>query len=150
MSAKEAEASRDRYFKLYPALQKYHDSFKSKSTLTCRTAEPFKRIRKWAEYAGVPQLANFPVQGGSADMQKLAMAMAYERLYAAGYSPLQSNDIKLVMTIHDEIVIEVVESKGEFAKELLEKCMVEAGQFVLKHVPVEAEGKLMDNLSEKD
>lgn len=150
MSAKEAEASRDRYFKLYPALQKYHDSFKSKSILTCRTAEPFKRIRKWSEYAGVPQLANFPVQGGSADMQKLAMAMAYERLYAAGYSPLQSNDIKLVMTIHDEIVIEVVESKGEFAKELLEKCMVEAGQFVLKHVPVEAEGKLMDNLSEKD
>jgi DNA polymerase I-like protein with 3'-5' exonuclease and polymerase domains len=112
--------------------------------------QPFRRVRKWLEYAGIPQLANFPVQGGSADMQKLAMAMAYERLYAAGYSPLQSNDVKLVMTIHDEIVIEVVEPKGEFAKDLLEKCMVEAGQFVLKHVPVEAEGKLMDNLSEKD
>jgi len=112
--------------------------------------EPFKRVRKWAEYAGVPQLCNFPVQGTAADMQKLAMAMAYERLYAAGYSPLQSHDIKLVLTIHDEIVIEVIEEKGEYARELLRKCMVEAGELILKDCPVEADGKLMDNLSEKD
>lgn len=150
MTDKEAESNRAAYFKMYSALQKYHDTFKSKSTLSARTMEPFKRVRKWAEYAGVPQLCNFPVQGTAADMQKLAMATAYERLYAAGYSPLQSHDIKLVMTIHDEIVIEVIEEKGEYARELLRKCMVEAGELILKDCPVEADGKLMDNLSEKD
>ena len=64
--------------------------------------------------------SNAPVQGACADAGMLALIKidAALRDYAI--------DGGLVMFIHDEIVIEVVEHQAELARAILEHCMVEA------------------------
>lgn len=150
MTPKEAEEYRKRYFTIYSALEKYHKKYNDRRIKAMYTFEPYKRRRLFPEFNGVGGLVNAPIQGTSADITKLAMAKLYIRLHKLGYSPTQSHDIMPILTIHDELIVECKEELKELAKELVESCMVEAGQKVLKHCPVEAEAKYMMDLSQKD
>ena len=47
--------------------------------------------------------------------------------------------VRIVITVHDEIVIEVDEDKAEEAKVWLERCMIEGMQQFLKEVPVKVD-----------
>jgi DNA polymerase-1 len=150
MTEKEAFENRRLYFDAYPALTEYHKQFFDKSILEVRTLPPFNRRRQWEEYPGVPALANHPIQGTSADITKLAMALIYERLYDKGYSPLQSWDIMPILQVHDEIVLESTIELGEEARLIEQTAMIEAGEVVLHECPVLAEAKIIANLSQKD
>lgn len=149
-TTEEAKANRRQFFQAYPKLIEYHKSFSNKELREARTLPPFNRKRQWDIYPGTPGLCNHPVQGTSADIQKLAMSLIYEELYKEGYSPVHSHDIMPILTIHDEIVLEAREDLAEHAKELLERCMLQAGRVVLSKCPVKAEAKIIDNLSEKE
>lgn len=149
MSQKEAKANYDKYFTAYPGLKNYHNLFNNPATLEARTLAPFYRRRLWDTYPGVPSLCNMPIQGTSGDIQKLAIANIYFELHKDGYSPTQSKDVRLVLTVHDELEIEAVESKQDYAAELLSRNMVEAGQFVIKTCPIIAEADIVMSLAEK-
>lgn len=147
---REAERNRNTYFTAYRRLPEYHERFADKRLREARTLKPFYRRRQWAEYPGIPGMCNFPIQGTSGDIQKLAMATLYERLYEQGYSPLQSQKKKLILTVHDELVGECTEDLGEEMIYDIETAMVSAGEHVIKKCPITAEAKIMYDLSQKE
>jgi DNA polymerase I-like protein with 3'-5' exonuclease and polymerase domains len=51
--------------------------------------------------------------------------------------------------VHDEIVLEAVEGKVEYYKEVLERCMKEAAETILKEVPAKADASYGDTWAEK-
>lgn len=79
---------------------------------------------------------NTPIQGTSADMMKLALVLVTEAL--------QEYDAGIVLSVHDEIVVEVViESAKEVAK-IVEDKMVAAADYYVKSVPNIAEAVISD------
>jgi DNA polymerase I-like protein with 3'-5' exonuclease and polymerase domains len=150
MTQEEAERSRRLYFESYPGLGLYHNQFKDRNNLEVRTLPPFRRRRRWLEYPGVGGQCNLPIQGSSGDVQKLAMSLIFEELYSKGYSPTQSQAIKMILTIHDELELESKQDLSEEMVDLLSRNMITAGEVVLKYCPVLAEAKAVQNLSQKD
>ena len=89
---------------------------------------------------------NTPIQGTAADIMKIAMVklnkeleyMNSDEYVAKGNKKL---DAKLVLQVHDELILEVKEEQKEEAKELLKRCMESAVELSLPlEVDVE-EGK---------
>ena len=90
-------------------------------------------VRKFGDRAAM----NSPVQGTAADIMKIAMIDVYNELKKRN---LKS---KIVLQIHDELIIEAVEEEQEEVKELLKKCMESAIQL---KVPLEVEVEVRKNL----
>lgn len=79
---------------------------------------------------------NTPIQGTAADIMKIAMIKVYKALKDEG---LQA---KIVLQVHDEMMIEAPENEVEKVKEILEQCMQSAT--TLK-VPLIAEVSVANN-----
>jgi len=60
---------------------------------------------------------NAPIQGTAADIMKLAMLAVDEGLKDAGL------DAKIVMQVHDELVVEVLDSQIELCKKIVKEKM---------------------------
>lgn len=73
---------------------------------------------------------NMPIQGTAADIIKAAMVSVHRRLRSEGF------EAKLVLQIHDELIIDTPQSEVERVKALLEECM--SGVIKLA-VPLKAE-----------
>ena len=60
---------------------------------------------------------NTPIQGTAADIIKLAMVHVYNEL--------KDNNLKskLVLQVHDELLIETYEDEKEIVKKILKNCM---------------------------
>ncbi|HEX8217732.1 MAG TPA: DNA polymerase [Chloroflexia bacterium] len=76
------------------------------------------------------------VHNCNADMTKLALI--YLR------TALKDWDARTVNTVHDEIVVEARADVAEEVQHIVEDCMVRAGQYILKVVPIVAEASLAD------
>lgn len=63
---------------------------------------------------------NMPIQGTAADIIKIAMIKVYDRLKD------ECPDAKLIMQVHDELIIEAPEEKAEKVKNLLKDVMENA------------------------
>jgi DNA polymerase-1 len=131
----QAQKHRDQFFKAYPALIDWHDRVKAEQANSCRTLGG--RLRQWEGEAPFTEIINAPVQGTSADITKLAIAQLPENLQGTG--------AKLLMQVHDEIVLEVPAAQADRAGKILVQTMVEAGQQFLKEVPIEVEAVICDN-----
>jgi len=70
---------------------------------------------------------NHPIQGTNADILKRALALLFERL---------PDNIHVVLTVHDEIVMEAPVGSLEYAESLLKECMMDACREFLKRVVV--------------
>ena len=68
---------------------------------------------------------NSPIQGTAADIIKLAMIKVYRELKDKGYSS------RLILQIHDELLIEAYKNEEEAVRELLERCMTEAAELAV-------------------
>lgn len=84
--------------------------------------------------------ANTLIQGAGADILKLSLAKL---------SPHLGDEAFLVACVHDEIVLEAVEDKVEHYKNILESCMKEAAETILKEVPAKADANYGDNWADK-
>ena len=85
---------------------------------------------------GTRAAMNTPIQGTAADIMKIAMIKVYKALKDEG---LQA---KIVLQVHDEMMIEAPENEVEKVKEILEQCMQSAT--TLK-VPLIAEVSVANN-----
>ena len=65
---------------------------------------------------------NTPIQGTAADIMKIAMINVYNKLQE------ENLDAKLVLQIHDELIIECNEKIKEKVKEILQDCMENAAK----------------------
>lgn len=75
---------------------------------------------------------NHIIQGGSADVVKMAMLNIF-------YNNPFGDKLKLLLQIHDEIVCEVEEGIVEDAKEFIRKSMLDAEQPFLGEIPAEVD-----------
>lgn len=128
-SASEAQAYIDKYFQEYSSVKEYMDEnvrFAKENgyimTILGRKRHiqelksPIYNVRAFGERAAM----NMPLQGSSADIIKIAMLKVWERLKAEG---LQT---KLVMQVHDELVLDAPEAEAERAAVLLKEEMEKA------------------------
>lgn len=83
---------------------------------------------------------NYPIQGESGSITKYAAILFRKHLL--------ENDLydryQMTNLIHDEINCEAKEEYAEECAELLEKCMVEAGQIWCKTIPLKADAVISD------
>ena len=126
ISTKEAQAFIDKYFSRYPRVKGFLQSTieEAKELDYARTIWGRKRyfthlndrndnIRRADERAA----CNAPIQGSAADLVKLAMIRLDRDLKASG---LQA---RLIMQVHDELVLEVPDQEIEATRELLKNAM---------------------------
>ena len=73
---------------------------------------------------------NTPIQGTAADIMKIAMINVYNKLKE------ENIDAKIVLQIHDELLLEVSNKDKEKAKQILKNCMEEAAKL---EIPLEVE-----------
>ena len=71
---------------------------------------------------------NTPIQGTAADIMKIAMNNLYENL--------KGIDAKIILQVHDELIVEVKEEQKEKAKEILKESMEKAAKL---EVPLKVE-----------
>ena len=76
---------------------------------------------------------NMPIQGTAADIMKLAMIRVHQRLETEGL------EAKLVLQVHDELIVECPESEADQVAKLVES---EMERIMELSVPLEAEAKI--------
>jgi DNA polymerase-1 len=123
----EAQSFIDKYFKTYPSIREYMANMVElvetqgyvetilgrKRYLENEINSPNGMIREFAKRAAI----NHPMQGSASDLIKLAMIDFYNSLKNEN---LKS---KLIMQVHDELVVEVAKDELEHVKELVLKSM---------------------------
>lgn len=127
MSVKEASEYIDRYFQAYPKLKDYMDAQITKAKTDGYVENLFGRRRYLPEInastfpvreAAKRMAINMPIQGSQADILKMAMINIHHAL------PDVSSKSHMVLTVHDELVLEVpdkdVKKVATFIKEKME------------------------------
>ena len=126
VSADEAKAYMDAYFARFPGVKRYMEDVVKKSRETGYAETIFRRRRTLPEitaskYAtrsfGERVALNMPIQGTAADIIKLAMVKVFKRLKEEGLSS------RLIMQVHDELIVECPENEAERVKSLLTQEM---------------------------
>lgn len=129
ISRKEAQSYIDAYFAKYPGVSDFLDDCIIIAKKTGYATTMFNRRRKIDELKsgnfiqrsfGERVARNMPIQGAAADVIKIAMVNVHSRLEELG---LQS---KLILQVHDELLIETKRSELEQVKQILEEEMVQA------------------------
>jgi DNA polymerase-1 len=130
----------DGYFASYPKVQRYLQSTAARAIKSGTLRTLSGRIRKFGDTSGLDSVEkgglrreamNFPIQGLSADIAKLALVYIREEL--------DGLDARLINSIHDEFVVECAEELAEEVSERTRRAMIRAGEVLLKKVPVEVE-----------
>jgi len=73
---------------------------------------------------------NAPIQGSAADIMKLAMIYVNNALRKGGYKA------KIVLTVHDELVVETPEEEARDVAQIVELEMMRAGEHYVLDIPM--------------
>ena len=126
VSPKEAQAYIDAYFQEYSGVHRYMTDIVEKARADGYVTTLYGRRRdipelKNSKYAvrqfGERVALNMPIQGTAADIMKLAMIDAFRSLEESGLKA------KLVLQVHDELIVECPEEEAEQVSAILEKSM---------------------------
>ena len=122
ISRQEAAEYIRQYFETYPKIKNFLDGLVSEAKDKGYAVSVFGRRRPVPELKaanfmqrsfGERVAMNSPIQGTAADIIKMAMVRVYRRLRAEGMAS------KLILQIHDELLIEAPREEAEKAKEIL-------------------------------
>lgn len=126
ISRKEAGDYISRYFTRYPGVRAFMDKVVAEAhetgyvtTMFGRRRElPAIKSRNFNQRMLAERMAmNTPIQGTAADVIKLAMIAAYRKLREAGVKS------RILLQVHDELVLEVKESEIETVQAILHEAM---------------------------
>lgn len=153
----EAEQLIRLYFQAFPKAQKWLDrqSRKAYSAIDeglevvsrtmgkrIRTFESSRQMSGFEKGHVARQSRNSPIQGSSADITKEAM----NRLDAE-FRANPEWDAYLLMTVHDELVVECLEAYAQIVGETVERCMIEGAYRWMKLCPVKVDWKIASHWS---
>ena len=136
---KQAKEYIDSYLEKYDGIKKYMDKVIEKAKDTGYVETLFGRRRYIPELKsnnymirefGKRAAMNTPIQGTAADIMKIAMNSVYEKLEKSNL------DAKIVLQVHDELILEVKESQKEDAKKILKESMENATKL---NIPLKVE-----------
>ena len=126
ISQKEAQGFIDSYFETYPKIKEFLDGTVAEAKEKGFTRTLYGRIRPVPELSsgnymqrqfGERVAMNAPIQGTAADIIKIAMIRVHDRLIREGYKS------RLILQVHDELLIETVETEKDAVTALLEEEM---------------------------
>ncbi len=122
----EAKKYIDAYFAQMPEIKKYMDETIAFAKKHGYVTTPFgrkcpiygitdknKRLVQNAERAAI----NAPIQGGAADIIKMAMQQVYHNLQQGGFKT------KMLLQVHDELIFEAPENEVEQVSEMIKQTM---------------------------
>ena len=126
ISRKEAKEFIERYFERYPGVKRYMDAAVAEGREKGYVTTLMGRRRYLPELAsanfnlrsfGERCAMNSPIQGTAADIIKLAMIRVADALRKGGYKA------RLILQVHDELIVEAPENEQERVRALLKDCM---------------------------
>ena len=135
----EAKAYMEAYLSKYHGVRDYMEHIKEQAKADGYVTTLYGRRREMPELKssnfnvrsfGERVALNMPIQGTAADIIKLAMVHVYERLKAEGL------EAKLLLQVHDELIVECPEAEAEKVSALLKEEMENAAHLA---VPLTAE-----------
>ena len=139
ITRKEASEYIDRYFETYPGIKKFLDDTVAHAKEMGYVVTLFGRRRPVPELAssnfmqrafGERVAMNAPIQGTAADVMKIAMIGVHRELTE------RKMKSRLVLQVHDELLIEAYEEELEDVKKILKEQMEQAAQL---DVPLEVD-----------
>lgn len=142
VTRKEAAAFIQSYLDTYPGVHHYMESIKQSARERGYVETLFGRRRALPELNsknfnlrsfGERAAMNTPIQGTAADIIKIAMLRVRDRLKAEGF------EARLILQVHDELILEAPEHEAERAAALLREEMEHAAEL---RVPLVAEAKI--------
>jgi DNA polymerase-1 len=148
VSRKEAERFIEAYFARYPKVRAFIDGTIAKARETGHVRTLLGRLRRLPDLRSrnfpvraeaERQAMNTPVQGSAADLIKKAMVDLHRELRARA---LRS---RLILQIHDELLLEVPDEEAEKARALVQEVMEGALKL---DVPLVADARLGKNWAE--
>ena len=134
ITRKEAQEYMEQYFKTYPSIKEFLDRLIEKAKNNGVTRTLFGRIRPVPELKsgnfmqrqfGERIAMNAPIQGTAADIIKIAMNRVDRRIK----DELQKS--RLILQIHDELLIEAAAEEAEAVKTILAEEMVRAADLAV-------------------
>ncbi len=145
ITRKEARLYIDEYLERYPGVKQYMQDTIEFGNKNGFVETMFSRRRYLPELKssnfnmrsfGERVAMNMPIQGSAADIIKIAMVKVYDEL--------KSHNMKsrLILQVHDELIIETFKSEREQVERILQDCMQNA---VNLDVPLTAEVKTGSN-----
>ncbi len=128
-SVKEAKKFIESYFASFPKVKEFVDKTVEDAKKSGEVHTLFGRRRKISELSssnfmtrsfGERAAMNTPLQGSAADIIKIAMISVSEKL--------KGTNAKLILQIHDELIVECPDEEVENVKNILADCMANAAQ----------------------
>ncbi len=133
-SRREAKQYIDQYLEKYNGIKTFMDNVVEEAKEKGYIETMYKRrryipelksknymVRKFGDRVAM----NTPIQGTAADIMKIAMINVYNTLKNEGYKS------KLVLQVHDELLIETDKSELEDVKKILVSCMENASKLLV-------------------
>lgn len=114
------------YFEQFPRIKEYMEELKSKAKELGYAVTYYGRRRYIPELTASSRMIqmfgervamNMPLQGTASDIIKLAMIKVYNKLKDGGFKA------KLIMQVHDELIIDCPEEEIEVVKNILKESM---------------------------
>ena len=139
VSVADAKAYMEAYFATFPGVRSYMDAVVEQAKEAGYVETVFHRRRELPELKssnfnlrsfGERVALNMPIQGTAADIMKLAMVAVHKRLKN------EVPEARLVLQVHDELIVECPAEQAEAVAKLLEE---EMEQVVSLSVPLTAE-----------
>ena len=129
IAPREAEALKNRYFDTFGKVHDYLESLVAKAREKGYTETIFGRRRYFPALHSTTRVAreaaeraalNAPIQGSAADIMKIAMIRAEQTLAEAHVKS------RIILQIHDELVVEIAPGEGDQVTELVRNAMERA------------------------
>ena len=139
VSVAEADRYIKNYFATYPNIKTFMDNAVESAVKNGYAVTAFGRRRyipelknsnKNIQAFGKRAAMNAPIQGTAADVIKIAMVRVYKRLKE------EKLDARLILQVHDELIIEAAEKDKDAAAKILSEEMLGAVDF---SVPMQAD-----------
>lgn len=129
----EADRFRGSYLALYAGVARWQDTMRGTMPREVRTGSG--RLRRFQDaFGGYCERLNTPVQGTAADGLKQAMVLLRPRLAALG--------ARIVLSVHDELLVEAPAELAEDIQQVVEQGMVEGMQAFVPDVPIVVEASV--------
>lgn len=142
ITTKQAEQFIDNFFQQYPNIKQYIDETIRMGTLLGYVTTIYDRRRRlpdlnspneYVKAEAQRQAVNATIQGSSADLTKRAMLRIHDDEW------LNKNDCHLVLTIHDEVVLEVPNDRFEEAGARVRGLMIDACDILLTKMAIKCD-----------
>lgn len=138
----------NKFFSVVPDVEKFLNSIGKvgRKYGRIRTSPPYRRIRFFPQHkeavetgdektlAAIERMSkNHPIQGLNANITKLALCRIQDRI------DNENLPMKLLLPIHDAILVEANKSIQDYAVKLIQQEMIEAAETVIKSIPVKVD-----------